>query len=710
MARGNRLCLGDGARCSVLLSKLRPSARVAEAFPNSESTQRLDDLVALRRQCVTRRGLTYDAIFFSSASIPDIELSSARRFVIVVEQGPDEGLWEEVANNPSAPGNPPPLPAGADDDDAPTAIDDAIFNLRGTAEDIAIVRNQGFDVDDDNEPVPENVPTDDGPTVDDNNGLYDGQSWGWDGIDRRANNGGYEVPSFSNSWTPIDKSFLDLFLHALPYTWLTTIMISKTAVTMRKVSPNCNELRSGEFLRYLGIRLLMSTCIGWTKDQFWRPSNEVYEQERNNCPYNMKTFMSRRRFDLITKSLSYTDAYAPNYRDKYWQVRQMLQAFNAHMASIFSSSWVICLDESMSIWHNKFTCPGWIYCPRKPHPYGNEYHTASCGKSHILFSLELVEGKDHPSQLQTEFDNLGGKTVGLLLRMLKSYFATGKYVVLDSGFCVLKGIVELRKRGLFSCALIKKRRYWPTLVPGDAIQQYFAENDVGDTDAITGTLDGVPYNIWGMKEPDYVMRMMATGGALLADDTCKEVTRTWKEGGIEKSKKFSYTKPIDWHFKYRHAVDDHNNLRHALPSIEDSWRTVRWENRVFSFLLAVCEINAYLFLRYFKYADASVAGCPTLLNFRRDLAWQLIHNRWLPEAEREVNGRIDNEHILERAPKFARIYRNRQWECSAGTMYQQYRCRSGCRRRIRTFCACSPGIWMCASCHVNHCIEVSADN
>ena len=90
----------------------------------------------------------------------------------------------------------------------------------------------------------------------------------------------------------------------------------------------------------------------------------------------------------------------------------------------------------MSIWHNKFTCPGWIYCPRKPHPYGNEYHTACCGKSNILFSLELVEGKDRPCQLPTEFDDLGGTTVGLLLQMLKSYFASGKYVVLDSGFCV----------------------------------------------------------------------------------------------------------------------------------------------------------------------------------------------------------------------------------------------------------------------------------
>ena len=28
-----------------------------------------------------------------------------------------------------------------------------------------------------------------------------------------------------------------------------------------------------------------------------------------------------------------------------------------------------------------------------------------------------------------------------------------------------------------------------------------------------------------MKEPNYVMRMIATGGRLLADDTCKETVR-----------------------------------------------------------------------------------------------------------------------------------------------------------------------------------------
>ncbi len=33
----------------------------------------------------------------------------------------------------------------------------------------------------------------------------------------------------------------------------------------------------------------------------------------------------------------------------------------------------------------------------------------------------------------------------------------GRYVVLDSGFCVLRALIELKKVSLFSCAVIRKR-------------------------------------------------------------------------------------------------------------------------------------------------------------------------------------------------------------------------------------------------------------
>ena len=61
-----------------------------------------------------------------------------------------------------------------------------------------------------------------------------------------------------------------------------------------------------------------------------------------------------------------------------------------------------------------------------------------------MFSIELVEGKDKPHQRATlEFEAEHDKTGGLLMSLLKSYFGSGHYVVLDSGFCVLKAILAL---------------------------------------------------------------------------------------------------------------------------------------------------------------------------------------------------------------------------------------------------------------------------
>ena len=54
---------------------------------------------------------------------------------------------------------------------------------------------------------------------------------------------------------------------------------------------------------------------------------------------------------------------------------------------------LVCIDESMSIWFNKWTCPGWMFVPRKPHPFGNEYHSKACGVATVMDKIDLVEGK-----------------------------------------------------------------------------------------------------------------------------------------------------------------------------------------------------------------------------------------------------------------------------------------------------------------------------
>ena len=69
-------------------------------------------------------------------------------------------------------------------------------------------------------------------------------------------------------------------------------------------------------------------------------------------------------------------------------------AWNSNMNQQFSPGYVNCLDESMSVWTNQLTCPGFMFVPRKPWPFGNEYHSVCCCLSGIMWGIDLVEGKD----------------------------------------------------------------------------------------------------------------------------------------------------------------------------------------------------------------------------------------------------------------------------------------------------------------------------
>jgi hypothetical protein len=75
-------------------------------------------------------------------------------------------------------------------------------------------------------------------------------------------------------------------------------------------------------------------------------------------------------------------------------------------------------------------------------------------------------------------------------------------------------------------------------------------------------------------------------------------SRSGPKGGVKMMRTFQFPLPYDWHYKYCHAVDNHNNLRHSLPSIEHTIKTTCWEMCVFSFVLAVSEVNAFLAYRF----------------------------------------------------------------------------------------------------------------
>ena len=104
-------------------------------------------------------------------------------------------------------------------------------------------------------------------------------------------------------------------------------------------------------------------------------------------------------------------------------------------------------------------------------------------------------------------------TVVLMLRMCEPIFSTDKCVMLDSGFCVSMGITSLLEFGVYTSSLIKKRKYWPKGVPGYAIDKYFSNRDVTYVDMLEAITEedteGKAFNFFS-KEPDYVMKIMAT--------------------------------------------------------------------------------------------------------------------------------------------------------------------------------------------------------
>ena len=127
---------------------------------------------------------------------------------------------------------------------------------------------------------------------------------------------------------------------------------------------------------------------------------------------------------------------------------QLEEAWNHNMVQHFFPSWINVIDDSMMEWFNKWD-RGFMCVVCKPHPFVNKRHTICCALTSIMWRAQILEGKYKPTQLSPKKWEEMGKTVGLMLRMCETIFSTGKCVVLESGFCVSKGITYLLEFGIY---------------------------------------------------------------------------------------------------------------------------------------------------------------------------------------------------------------------------------------------------------------------
>ena len=214
-------------------------------------------------------------------------------------------------------------------------------------------------------------------------------------------------------------------------------------------------------------------------------------------------------------------------------------------------------------------------------------------------------------------------------------------------------------------------------------------------------MDGIKFYLVGMKEPDYIMMFMTTYGTLGEVGDVKK----WHylENGVKHVKTFQYPEVVHNHYKYRDVIDNHNSCQMHPISMEETWMTMRWPNRVFCFLLAVTMVNVPNAATYFLNKPKIDS-----LQSRRLIAEALINSEYLQSGVSPRNGRKRRsvDHVLLTVPHFKKIVKGRLVNCK--TKYGKWKC-TDCSCIVRSYCSCTPGLMYCTECYANHCVDIAEE-
>ncbi len=270
----------------------------------------------------------------------------------------------------------------------PTSLHNVVPNVFGGAglrEEIKQLWTEGIEGNDNNEPLPE----DDAPAPVEEGVQYEYTVPTF--CPRRANNNITNSPGrwVQFRWDKIaEKLELDLFWMAFPEDFIRELVLPTTNIHL---SPH---LMMQEFYKWLGCHFFMACFQGIDDQDDWWLQQPV--SMFDSAPFRLNKYMTKSRFIDITSRIRFTNKKAPSiasngFVDRFHEVHQMLDAFNDHYDQNYVALWLSCLDESMSSWLSKF-CPGFMCVPRKPHPFGKEYHTIADGDQGkaIMFWIKLV--------------------------------------------------------------------------------------------------------------------------------------------------------------------------------------------------------------------------------------------------------------------------------------------------------------------------------
>ena len=219
------------------------------------------------------------------------------------------------------------------------SVADVAPNVGGLLQEIAELRHKGIEVDEDNDPAPENAQ----PSVPATHMI--GQ-WvilticpGREDVKCHNTKGVWRQHSWQKKF---EMTELSLFSMAFPAKWVRDVLIP---ATNEEISGDDITLK--EFYVYLGCHFFVACFEGISDQRLWWSPKPVSIHE--GAPIRMQKNIALRRFKSITYAMRFTNKPYFSFLDRFHDVRQMINNFNVHYLENYTTSWLSCLGELMNL-------------------------------------------------------------------------------------------------------------------------------------------------------------------------------------------------------------------------------------------------------------------------------------------------------------------------------------------------------------------------
>ncbi|OWY95099.1 hypothetical protein PHMEG_00034987, partial [Phytophthora megakarya] len=363
-------------------------------------------------------------------------------------------------------------------------------------------------------------------------------------------------------------------------------------------------IKAGDWFKWIGLRLAMAL------EPRPGPVRVYWETEARDgfigtppC-FGQRFGMSRHCFEQIMNCMSFSDGYLSD--DPWKPIRLGVDRFNARRKDFVSPGNLLCVDECISAWkgrEGKYCHDGLPHktkIARKPEGKGTELKSIADGESGVLLGLELVEGKDR--QRAKQYYREYGEGTAVVLRLAAPYKGSGRTIVADSAFASVKTLVQLEAHlGLYFMGMVKTAT---VEYPKQALTNWFETTPPRGSFKVYGSTTDLANKMyvmyWADRKPKTII--CNRGTTLPGTDSVRPRHRLINREGIYETLRYekviSRPQMMELFFSKFSTIDIHDHYRQGSLAIEREWITRNWTHRLFSTILGMVVVDAYLAYRY----------------------------------------------------------------------------------------------------------------